>query len=97
MNRATYEKGPRHWIGSLIYLYSVLFIGAAVGLAISLYLAAPAFLWVFYGAPYQPLTSGFGWLRYALNMAIFGGSVLWISEFIPWLWNKHKAHREKAE
>ena len=62
-------------------------LGCLVGFPILIYLAIPSILWIFLDIPYKwPAGNDLmKWVRYGLACTLWVGSVIWLSEFLPWL------------
>lgn len=77
----------KFWCFRLMNYFLKMLLGCAIGFPILIYLLIPAILWIFADIPYTWPTSDqlMKWVRYGFMCTAWVGSVLWLSEFLPWL------------
>lgn len=62
-------------------------LGCVIGFPVAIYIAIPTILWLFADTAYAWPTSDYlmKWVRYGLICTVWVASVVWLSEFLPWL------------
>lgn len=97
MNPDSSVKYWRYWIRRLIMLYAMIFASCIIVLPIALYLIVPFVGWLTANMPYtwpnhQLIMKS---VRYGITVTIWAGTILWLSEFLPWLINVLRNRHEE--
>lgn len=90
-----YTNPWRFWFLRLARHCLMMFLGCLINFPILIYLVIPVILWIFADTPYTWPTNDklMKWVRYGLMVTAWVGSILWLSEFIPWLIKAIRARR----
>lgn len=77
----------QYWGGRLVFFYLAISLSCAILFPVIAYVITPIFLWVFSESPLQlpEQVNFFRWLKYGAFVTVWAGSILWLSEFLPWL------------
>lgn len=77
----------KYWFFRFVYCYAMMFFGGLLALLIGVPTIVPAVKWLFYGTPYELPDADLLiklW-KVLVLCTVWVGTVVWLSEFIPWL------------
>lgn len=75
------------WFFRLTKHCLIMFLGCLINFPILIYAVIPFILWIISDTPYTWPTADYlmKWVRYGITVTIWVGSILWLSELLPWL------------